>query len=217
MAQMLWRTSDDGLSSALAAALLCRNVAKLDQRDTDIIEIYKRESEFYERSAVEIYQISYSKDPNTSYKLLTRVCNQWGKRTCLELAVESECREFMSIVGVQEQLSMIWRGNISMKQPYTAVFIALTFSPLLWFLPQWMITFDDRIPHYRRKRKRQLQGEHDAHTKWWKKFMWLYQAPVSVFWFNVVFYFLFLAWFAIVLVSEFCLRPTWKEYLGKTH
>ena len=36
MAQVLWRKADDGLAFAIAAALLCRRAAALDQRDTDI-------------------------------------------------------------------------------------------------------------------------------------------------------------------------------------
>ena len=46
-------------------------------------------------------------------KLLTRVLYEWGKRTVLELGVEGQSREFISVAGVQEHLSMIWRGNIS--------------------------------------------------------------------------------------------------------
>ena len=92
-----------------------RGAALLDQRDTDILERYNKEAQSYEKKAVEIYQIAYSKHPEKSYKLLTRVQEQWGKRTCLEIAVEAECKEFVSLVGVQEQLSMIWRGNISLR------------------------------------------------------------------------------------------------------
>ena len=98
---------------------LFRGAALLDQRDTDILERYNKEAQSYEKKAVEIYQIAYSKHPEKSYKLLTRVQEQWGKRTCLEIAVEAECKEFVSLVGVQEQLSMIWRGNISLRKVST--------------------------------------------------------------------------------------------------
>ena len=80
----------------------------------------------------------------------------------------------MSVAGVQEHLSMIWRGNISLNESYVNVFVCLALSPILWFLPSMLIKFDETIPHYRRKQRAKQKGE-QLHTKWYKKFMWLYQ------------------------------------------
>ena len=88
MARVLWRRADDGLAFAIAATLLCRSASKLDQRDTDIQLRYLEEAKWYEKNAVEIYQTAFNKNPSNSYKLLTRVQYQWGKRTVLELGVE---------------------------------------------------------------------------------------------------------------------------------
>ena len=52
---------------------------------------------------------------------------------------KGESREFMSVVGVQEHLEMIWRGNISLDQSYLEVFVCLALSPILWFLPSMLI------------------------------------------------------------------------------
>ena len=56
-------------------------------------------------------------------------------------------------------------------------------------------------------------GDMNVHTRWYKKFLWLYQAPVSVFYWNMTFYLLYLALFAYVLTANFCLRPSIAEYV----
>ena len=56
-------------------------------------------------------------------------------------------------------------------------------------------------------------GDLSVHTRWYKKFLWLYQAPVSVFWWNMSFYILYLALFGYVLTANFCLRPSIAEYV----
>ena len=56
-------------------------------------------------------------------------------------------------------------------------------------------------------------GAINVHTRWYKKFLWLYQAPVSVFYWNMTFYLLYLALFAYVLTANFCLRPSIAEYV----
>ena len=56
-------------------------------------------------------------------------------------------------------------------------------------------------------------GDMNVHTRWYKKFLWLYQAPVSVFWWNMTFYLLYLALFGYVLTANFCLRPSIAEYV----
>ena len=114
-----------------------------------------KEAKWYETNAVEIYQTAYNKNPSKSYKLLTRVLYEWGKRTVLELGVEGQSREFISVAGVQEHLSMIWRGNISLNESYQNVFLCMFLSPVLWFLPSVIIKFDESIPHYRRKQRAQ--------------------------------------------------------------
>ena len=43
--------------------------------------------------------------------------------------------------------------------------------------------------------------------------MWLYQAPVSVFWINLLFYYIFLGFFAYVITANFCYHPAWQEYV----
>jgi len=66
---------------------------------------------------------------------------------------------------------------------------------------------------FRRKQKMKDDGDMNVHTRWYKKFLWLYQAPVSVFWWNMTFYLLYLALFGYVLTANFCLRPSIAEYV----
>jgi len=87
----------------------------------------------------------HSKDRSKSYKLLTRVSDGWGNRTCLELAIAGKCRDFMSQVGVQELLSMIWRGNIHLEQRYLPVYVCLAL-PILPFLPSQDRVFKMLLP-----------------------------------------------------------------------
>ena len=59
---------------------------------------YKADAYEYESSALGVFQEAYSKDKSKAYKLITRVSDSWGKRTCLELAMSGKCRDFMSQV-----------------------------------------------------------------------------------------------------------------------
>jgi hypothetical protein len=104
--------------------------------------------------------------------------------------------KFFCKVGVQELLSMIWRGNIHMDQPYTQVYICLLL-PVLPFLPSKLITFDANV------RK----------TSWWRKFLWVYQAPVAVFLYNILFFAIYLGFFANVITANFCNNPHWTEWV----
>ena len=115
------------------------------------------------------------------------------------------------------------RALILLNESYQNVFLCMALSPVLWFLPSVIIKFDESIPHYRRKQRAQAKGE-NIHTKWYKKFMWLYQAPVTVFWINLLFYYIFLGFFAFVITGSqgFHSRPKllsfnnmkylWKEF-----
>lgn len=196
MAKVLWSTSDDGLVYALAAAVLCRKAAMIDERDTDVHDRYKADAYGYESAALGVFQEAYSKDRSKAYKLLTRVSDCWGNRTCLELAIAGKCRDFMSQVGVQELLSMIWRGNIHLDQHYGPVYLSLAL-PMVPFLPSKLITFD----------------ADDKNATWIRKFLWVFQAPVSVFYYNVVFFVIYLMFFATVIVAKFCIRPHWTEWV----
>ena len=150
--------SNDGLFYALSAAVLCRKAAMIDERDTDVYDRYKKDALEYEAAALGVFQEAYSKDRQKSYKLLTRVSEPWGRRTSLELAIAGKSREFMSQVGVQELLSMIWRGNIHIEQSYLPVYLSLAL-PIFPFLPAKLVTFDTN----------------DRTASWFRKFLWLFQ------------------------------------------
>ena len=51
----------------------------------------------------------------------------------------------------------------------------------------------------------------DNHISWRRKFLWTFQAPFSVFVYNVVFFFVYLFIFASVVLSRFCYNPHWLE------
>lgn len=196
MARIIWANSSEGLTFALAASVLSKMASKLDDRDTDVVQRYTRESKEYEQLAVDVFLESYKNDRGKSYKLLSRVQPSWGNSTCLELAVSGKCRDFVALVGVQELLSMIWRGNIHLDQPYRQVLICLGL-PFLPFLPARLITFDITAK--------------DNRISWRRKFLWTFQAPFSVFVYNVVFFFVYLFIFASVILSRFCYNPHWLE------
>lgn len=104
----------------------------------------------------------------------------------------------MALVGVQELLSMIWRGNIHLDQPYRQVLICLAL-PFLPFLPARIITFD--------------LSSKDEQISWRRKYLWTFQAPFSVFVYNIVFFFVYLFVFAAVILSRFCYDPHWLEWV----
>lgn len=196
MAKAIWSTSNDGLVSALAAAALCRNGAMLDNRDTDVHDKFIADAQEYESAALGIFLEAHSRDRSKAFKLLTRVSDAWGNRTCLEVAIAGKCRNFMSHVSVQELLTMIWRGNIHIDQNYGEILLCLAL-PIIPILPSKIIRFDNT----------------ENKVSWKRKFLWIYQAPVSVFFCNVFFYILFLSLFGFVITAKFCIQPHWTECL----
>ena len=53
-----------------------------------------------------------------------------------------------------------------------------------------------------------------SNLSYWKKLVIFLTTPYTAYFYNFVFYMIFLCFFAYVIMRRFCLRPEWQEYLG---
>ena len=91
--------------------LYFRNLIREAGTKTACLKQITAEANFYEEQACEIFKVAYNKNPNKAMKLLIRQSSALGKKTVLELAVESESLEFMALDGVQEKLRRVWKAE----------------------------------------------------------------------------------------------------------
>jgi len=79
MAKILWSQSDDGLIYALAAAVLCRKAAMIDERDTDVHDRYTADAYGYESAALGVFQEAYRRRFLGGRRLLCRLAEKSPK------------------------------------------------------------------------------------------------------------------------------------------
>ncbi|XP_069059376.1 transient receptor potential cation channel subfamily M member 2-like [Pleurodeles waltl] len=127
-------------------------------------------------------------------KLLRQKSSAWGNITCLQQAMNTDARSFMSNGGVQMFLTRIWWGKLCVDNTLFRVLICILLFPLACTnILKFRWKFDLQICLPRLK---------DFFT-----------APVVIFHYNVASYISFLILFAYVLIIDFQTTPSWAEGL----
>ncbi|XP_019714834.1 transient receptor potential cation channel subfamily M member 2-like [Hippocampus comes] len=58
-------------------------------------------ADHFEMHAIGVFTQCYSGGEERAKRLLVRVSRNWGKTTCLRLALEANCKSFVALSGVQ--------------------------------------------------------------------------------------------------------------------
>ncbi|XP_025083294.1 transient receptor potential cation channel subfamily M member 3-like [Pomacea canaliculata] len=114
MAQFLWRDVKDRMTAALIACVtlkamkkrILNNVAFMDEK-----EEYTQKIAVFEGLAVAVLNRCNNEDAEKTKKLLTRIQPQWEGLTCLEIADQAKCSNFISQESCQAIADLIWKGK----------------------------------------------------------------------------------------------------------
>ncbi|CAM9642449.1 unnamed protein product, partial [Lampetra planeri] len=193
LANFFWSQGKDCMAAALMASKLLKAMVQ-EEDDSDRTSDMLAQADNYEQLAIGLLDECYKDDELRAQKLLIRQLHSWGGATCLSMAYHANNKSFFSHSGVQALLTQIWWGGMSVDLKTWRVILCIIF-PLLIYTR--IITFRWRsltITMFQR----------------WRNF---WTAPITVFWANVVSYFIFLWLFAYVIIMDFQYTPDWPEYL----
>ncbi|XP_069790175.1 transient receptor potential cation channel subfamily M member 2 [Narcine bancroftii] len=222
LASIFWEQGMDSIAASLVACKILKKISS-EENDTDLSEKMEELAQEYEDQAIGLFTECYKKHSKRAQKLLVRVSTGWGNTTCLRLALEAESKKFMALGGVQDLLTKIWWGDLSVDTRLWQLLLCLVVWPVIC---SKLITF--RQDEQRQKelsstvkveslQSRQhffFHNEEDVKPlTCWQQLRAFYTAPVVVFYWNVLAYFGFLWLFAYVLLIDFQSQPSGREYL----
>ncbi|XP_072117252.1 transient receptor potential cation channel subfamily M member 2 [Mobula birostris] len=226
LASIFWEQGVDSIAASLVACKILKKISS-DENDTDLYDEMEDLAQEYEDQALGLFSKCYRKHAKRAQKLLVRVSSTWGNTTCLRLALEADSKKFMAHGGVQDLLTKIWWGDLSVDTHIWQVLLCLILWPVIY---SKLITFR----HEEQRNKAPLSeaglivktppphsipqvliyNEQDTKPlSCWQQLRAFYTAPVVVFYWNVMAYFGFLWLFSYVLLIDFQSKPSFREYL----
>uniref|UniRef100_A0A096LUR1 Transient receptor potential cation channel, subfamily M, member 2 n=1 Tax=Poecilia formosa TaxID=48698 RepID=A0A096LUR1_POEFO len=188
MAKIAWDQCRDCMSAALAASKILKKMAN-ESLDADEPQEMLELASHYEDHAIGVFSECYKNNEERAQKLLVRISRLWGKTTCLRLALEADNKNFVSQSGVQDLLTQIWCGELSVNNPVWRVLVCMVFFPLIYTK---FLAFSKQSEEYSKLER-------------------LYCSPQVKFYGNIVSYFAFLFLFAYVLMIDFQRTPSVVE------
>lgn len=70
----------------------------------------------FRKLALELLEQCYQTDDDLTFQLLTYELRNWGKQTCLSLAVLANHKEFLAHPGCQILLADLWHGGLRIRK-----------------------------------------------------------------------------------------------------
>ena len=146
--EYFWENLSCKISSALFAVLISEKIlgeSVTVRGDRNLQAKVHNMNKKYEFQAKGVLNSCFVNSTESCQKLLTVVHESWGSKTCIDLAIQANCREFIAQSGCQKLLQHIWWGNLYKrpgKNEYLKIWL-LTILPF-FFLPFLSsIKFDD--------------------------------------------------------------------------
>ncbi|XP_069496554.1 transient receptor potential cation channel subfamily M member 2-like isoform X2 [Ambystoma mexicanum] len=200
LAEALWSQSEDSIVSGLACCTILRQLSKYAQEDKDASDGMLAGASRFEELATGVLTESCKKHDAQGTKisyLVFGASSTWGQLSSLEMALNAEAMNFISHGSVQMSLTQFWWGNLSVDNGFIQVLLCMLCFPLIF---AGLVTF----------RKEEDECKEKGRCKRLEEF---FQAPVVIFYWNVISYIGFLWLFAYVLMMDFHASPSWREYL----
>uniref|UniRef100_A0A087YKX8 Transient receptor potential cation channel, subfamily M, member 2 n=1 Tax=Poecilia formosa TaxID=48698 RepID=A0A087YKX8_POEFO len=192
LSKIAWDQCGDCISAALAASKILKKMAEESIDADEPQEMLELASHFEDR-AIGVFSKCYKNDEERAQKLLVRISSLWGKTTCLRLALEADNKKFVAELGVQDLLTQIWCGELSVHNPVWRVLVCMVFFPLIYTKFLVFSKQSGKCPNCL------------------SRLLGLYCAPQVKFYGNIVSYFAFLFLFAYVLMVDFQRTPSIAE------
>uniref|UniRef100_A0A8C9V8T4 Transient receptor potential cation channel subfamily M member 4-like n=1 Tax=Scleropages formosus TaxID=113540 RepID=A0A8C9V8T4_SCLFO len=213
MATFFWEMVKESVLSALGACKILRELSRLEE-DTETECSMEELASKFESLAHDVYRKCYESSECRSFTLLITKSTVWGGATCLQMASAADARLFFSNDGVQSLLSQIWWGDMESNTQIWKLFLAIFFPPLIYstfvsFRVTILSTYCLPLSEQEEIEYNVLRSSPNGLfvsrkcpflVSRWRQF-WI--APVTVFFVNVLMYFLFLFLFAFVLLVDF--------------
>ncbi|XP_037831421.1 transient receptor potential cation channel subfamily M member 6 isoform X4 [Kryptolebias marmoratus] len=138
MALFLWQHGEEALARAVVACKLYRSMAfeaRQSNMDDNMAERFKTFSLEFGQLAVDVLDCSFRQNEQMAMKLLTSEMEAWSHFTCLQLAVSSCHRPFVSHSCTQTLLTDLWTGPLNMrKNSFLKIILSLLLPPAILLL-----------------------------------------------------------------------------------
>ncbi|XP_026042278.1 transient receptor potential cation channel subfamily M member 6 isoform X2 [Astatotilapia calliptera] len=138
MALFLWQHGEEALARATVACKLYRSMAfeaRQSSLDDNIIERFKTYSLEFGKLAVDVLDCAFRQNEQMAMKLLTYEMEAWSHFTCLQMAVSSCHRPFVSHSCTQTLLTDLWTGPLNMrKNSFLKIILSLLLPPAILLL-----------------------------------------------------------------------------------
>ncbi|KAI3372384.1 hypothetical protein L3Q82_022882, partial [Scortum barcoo] len=138
MALFLWQHGEEALARATVACKLYRSMAfeaRQSSMDDNIAERFKTFSLEFGQLAVDVLDCAFRQNEQMAMKLLTSEMEAWSHFTCLQMAVSSCHRPFVSHSCTQTLLTDLWTGPLNMrKNSFLKIIFSLLFPPAILLL-----------------------------------------------------------------------------------
>nr|XP_020446049.1 transient receptor potential cation channel subfamily M member 7-like isoform X2 [Monopterus albus] len=138
MALFLWQHGEEALARATVGCKLYRSMAfeaRQSNMDDNIAERLKAYSIEFGQLAVDVLDYAFRQNEQMAMKLLTSEMEAWSHFTCLQMAVSSSHRPFVSHSCTQTLLTDLWTGPLNMrKNSFLKIILSLLLPPAILLL-----------------------------------------------------------------------------------
>ncbi|XP_041642551.1 transient receptor potential cation channel subfamily M member 6 isoform X2 [Cheilinus undulatus] len=138
MALFLWQHGEEALARATVACKLYRSMAfeaRQSSMDDNIADRLKTYSLEFGQLAVDVLDCAFRQNEQMAMKLLTSEMEAWSHFTCLQMAVSSCHRPFVSHSCTQTLLTDLWTGPLNMrKNSCLKIILSLLLPPTILLL-----------------------------------------------------------------------------------
>uniref|UniRef100_A0A8C7VWJ3 non-specific serine/threonine protein kinase n=1 Tax=Oncorhynchus mykiss TaxID=8022 RepID=A0A8C7VWJ3_ONCMY len=246
MALFLWQHGEEAMARATVACKLYRAMAyefRQSNMDDTTGEQLKTYSMDFGQLAVDVLDRAFRQNERMAMKLLTSEMEAWSHFTCLQMAVSSRLRPFVSHSCTQMLLTDLWTGRLNMrKNSWFKIILSILMPPAILLLEFKSQAEMSHVPQSQEALQfgwdtgRPEDGQ-DAEkgSAWWEScsapeadtitpvttqcFFWttrlydFYTAPVVKFWFHTMSYLAFLMLFSYTVLVKMEDRPSTQEWL----
>uniref|UniRef100_A0A096MCA3 non-specific serine/threonine protein kinase n=1 Tax=Poecilia formosa TaxID=48698 RepID=A0A096MCA3_POEFO len=238
MALFLWQHGEEALARAIVGCKLYRSMAfevRQSNMDDNVAERFQSYSLEFGQLAVDVLDCAFQQNEQMAMKLLTSEMEAWSHFTCLQLAVSSCHRPFVSHSCTQTLLTDLWTGPLNMrKNSFMKIILSLLLPPAILLLefkskaemchvPQSheamlfgldLMSQDSRdaergLPF---RNKSTLSAVFKQCLSWITRLYDFYTAPVVKFWFHTMSYLIFLMLFSFVVLVKMEDQPSVQEW-----
>ncbi|KAM7535016.1 hypothetical protein Aperf_G00000093274 [Anoplocephala perfoliata] len=152
IAQFLLMMQSDISAGALFAAAFIRRLSKVIRQTSDNEEFRLRAREF-ELLAVSILDACFFNNKENTMLLLVMERRSFGMLSCMMIASEGNCREFMQHRACQEYLDRVWAHTLQIKKfSFRLLFslvIGIVCPPAVPFVAEYDESKYDKLPNSR--------------------------------------------------------------------